>query len=94
LLSPLPLADSRDLNPGEHELAIKPQRAEDEHLLVSVSDTGVGLPAQQADHMFNAFFITKLHGSGMGLRISRSIIESHGLRVILHATPDFTSCCQ
>jgi signal transduction histidine kinase len=48
---------------------------------VSVSDTGIGLPAQQADQIFNAFFTTKPHGTGMGLRISQSIIESHGGRL-------------
>jgi C4-dicarboxylate-specific signal transduction histidine kinase len=63
------------------ELIIKSQRAETEHLLISVSDTGVGLPPQQADQIFNAFFTTKPHGTGMGLRISRSIIESHGGRL-------------
>jgi signal transduction histidine kinase len=46
-------------------------------VLISVSDTGVGLPPQQADKIFNAFFTTKTHGMGMGLRISRSIVESH-----------------
>ncbi len=66
---------------GTRELAIKSQRAEDEQLLVSVSDTGMGLPAQQADQIFNAFFTTKLHGTGMGLSISRSIVESHGGRL-------------
>ena len=45
---------------------------------MSVSDTGIGLPPQQVDQIFNAFFTTKPHGTGMGLRISRSIIESHG----------------
>jgi PAS domain S-box-containing protein len=63
------------------ELIIKSQRAETEHLLISVSDTGVGLPPQQAEQIFNAFFTTKPHGTGMGLRISRSIIESHGGRL-------------
>jgi PAS domain S-box-containing protein len=66
---------------GTRELTIKSQRAENEQLLVSVSDTGVGLPPQQADQIFNAFFTTKLHGTGMGLRISRSIVESHGGRL-------------
>ena len=66
---------------GTRELTIKSQRAEDDQLLVSVSDTGVGLPAQQADQIFNAFFTTKPHGTGMGLRISRSIVESHGGRL-------------
>jgi len=66
---------------GRRRLAIKSQRAENEQLTVSVSDTGVGLPPQQSDQIFNAFFTTKSHGTGMGLRISRSIIESHGGRL-------------
>jgi PAS domain S-box-containing protein len=66
---------------GTRELVIKSQRAENEQLLVSVSDTGAGLPPQQSDQIFNAFFTTKPHGTGMGLRISRSIVESHGGRL-------------
>jgi signal transduction histidine kinase len=62
-------------------LAVKSQRSETEGVLVCVSDTGVGLPPQQADQIFNAFFTTKPQGTGMGLRISRSIIESHGGRL-------------
>jgi signal transduction histidine kinase len=63
------------------ELTIQSQLGEDDHVLISVSDTGVGLPPQQADKIFNAFFTTKTHGTGMGLRISRSIVESHGGRL-------------
>jgi signal transduction histidine kinase len=66
---------------GTRELIINSQAAEDEKLMVTVSDTGVGLPPQQADQIFNAFFTTKIHGTGMGLRISHSIIESHGGRL-------------
>jgi PAS domain S-box-containing protein len=66
---------------GPRELAIKSQRAKNEQLMVSVSDTGIGLPAQQVDQIFNAFFTTKPHGTGMGLRISRSIVEAHGGRL-------------
>ena len=66
---------------GTRELAIKSQRAENEQVLVTVSDTGVGLPQQQAEQIFKAFFTTKSHGTGMGLSISRSIIESHGGRL-------------
>jgi PAS domain S-box-containing protein len=62
------------------KLIIKSQRAENEQLLVVITDTGVGLPPQ-TDQIFNAFFTTKPHGTGMGLRISRSIIESHGGRL-------------
>jgi C4-dicarboxylate-specific signal transduction histidine kinase len=66
---------------GTREVAIKSQRAEHEEIVVSVTDSGVGLPSQQAEQIFNAFFTTKPHGTGMGLRISRSIIESHGGRL-------------
>jgi C4-dicarboxylate-specific signal transduction histidine kinase len=66
---------------GTSELAIKSQRGENEQVMVSVSDTGVGLPPHQADQIFNAFFTTKLHGIGMGLSISRSIIGAHGGRL-------------
>jgi PAS domain S-box-containing protein len=62
---------------GGGELTIKSE-AGDGQLLISVSDTGVGLPPQQADQIFRAFFTTKDKGTGMGLPISRSIIESHG----------------
>jgi PAS domain S-box-containing protein len=66
---------------GRRQLTIQSQRGENGEVLISVSDTGVGLPPQQADNIFNAFFTTKPHGTGMGLRISRSIIESHGGRL-------------
>jgi PAS domain S-box-containing protein len=66
---------------GTREITITSQRAENEQLQVSVSDTGIGLPSQRADQIFNAFFTTKPHGTGMGLRISRSIVESHGGRL-------------
>ena len=66
---------------GTRELAIKSRGTANEHVLLSLSDTGVGLPPQQRDQIFNAFFTTKVHGTGMGLRISRSIVESHGGRL-------------
>jgi PAS domain S-box-containing protein len=66
---------------GSRELIIKSQGAESEEVVVSVTDSGVGLPPHQAEQIFNAFFTTKPHGTGMGLRISRSIIESHGGRL-------------
>jgi len=66
---------------GTRELAITSRRADGEHVQVSVRDTGVGLPPQQTDQIFKAFFTTKAHGTGMGLSISRSIVESHGGRL-------------
>jgi len=69
----------KDMNPAG-ELTIKSQQ-ENNHLVISVSDTGVGLAPEQADQIFKAFFTTKPQGTGMGLPISRSIIESHGGRL-------------
>ncbi len=66
---------------GTRELTIQSQRGENGDVLISISDTGVGLPPQQADKIFNAFFTTKTHGTGMGLRISHSIVQSHGGRL-------------
>jgi PAS domain S-box-containing protein len=60
------------------ELTIKTELGAGGQLLISVSDTGVGLPAEKADQIFNAFFTTKPQGSGMGLAICRTIVESHG----------------
>src|SRR5712671_487839 len=66
---------------GTRELTIESQRTEKEEVAVSVTDSGVGLPPHHAEQIFNAFFSTKPYGTGMGLRISRSIIESHGGRL-------------
>jgi PAS domain S-box-containing protein len=63
------------------DLTIKTELGQGGQLLISVIDTGVGLPAEKTDQIFNAFFTTKPQGSGMGLAISRSIIESHGGRL-------------
>jgi PAS domain S-box-containing protein len=66
---------------GPRQLTLHSERGENEQLLVSVGDTGVGIPPHQADQIFNAFFTTKSHGTGMGLRISRTIIAAHGGRL-------------
>jgi PAS domain S-box-containing protein len=62
------------------KLTVTSQR-QDGKLLFSVSDTGPGLPAGNIDEIFSAFFTTKPQGSGMGLAISRTIVESHGGRL-------------
>ena len=60
------IAAMKDVD-GKRELAIRSRRVEDGQILVCVSDTGVGLPPEQADEIFNAFFTTKRDGTGMGL---------------------------
>jgi PAS domain S-box-containing protein len=62
-------------------LMVKSQLGEDGQIQISVHDTGPGLPTGKADQIFDAFFTTKPQGSGMGLAISKSIVESHGGRI-------------
>jgi PAS domain S-box-containing protein len=66
------------------DLTVKSQRDGDE-LLITVSDTGVGLPTENPDQIFESFVSTKPHGTGMGLAITRSIVESHGGRLWANA---------
>ena len=70
------------------ELVIRSEAQDGDRVLVAVQDTGVGLDPSQVDRLFQAFFTTKPAGMGMGLSISRSIIEGHGGR--LWATPNPT----
>jgi PAS domain S-box-containing protein len=66
---------------GLRQLTLGTATDNNEQLLVSVEDTGIGLPPNQAGQIFDAFFTTKEYGTGMGLRISRTIIEAHGGRL-------------
>jgi PAS domain S-box-containing protein len=63
------------------ELTIASAAHDGSQVMISVSDTGVGLPTADADQIFDAFFTTKSHGTGLGLAITRSIIEAHGGRI-------------
>src|SRR5258705_3098954 len=63
------------------ELTITSQMREGSEVLIGVSDTGVGLPADNPERIFESFVTTKPEGTGMGLAIARSIVESHGGRL-------------
>jgi PAS domain S-box-containing protein len=69
------------IRPASGELSIKSKVGDDSQLLISVTDTGVGLPTESTEQIFNPFFTTKSRGTGLGLAITRSIVESHGGRI-------------
>ena len=62
-------------------LTVKSQMGENGQIEISIKDTGPGLPTGKTNQIFDAFFTTKQQGSGMGLAISKSIVESHGGRI-------------
>jgi C4-dicarboxylate-specific signal transduction histidine kinase len=70
-----------EVNGRERVLEIGARLGHAGEVRVYVSDSGPGLDAAQREHVFDAFYTTKPHGMGMGLAISRSIIESHGGRL-------------
>jgi PAS domain S-box-containing protein len=68
-------------------LALEADRGSAQHVRLAVRDTGPGLPEQDRDRIFDAFYTTKPHGMGMGLAISRRIVEAHGGRLWAGANP-------
>jgi PAS domain S-box-containing protein len=69
------------------ELSIRTQRHADGHVEIAVTDSGIGLPAEHGERVFDAFFTTKPQGIGMGLAISRAIVEAHGGALWATANP-------
>jgi two-component system sensor kinase FixL len=68
-------------NNAQRELKVKSQTDGTQNVVVSVADAGPGLDAESRDRIFDAFYTTKPDGTGMGLAISRSIVEGHGGRI-------------
>jgi C4-dicarboxylate-specific signal transduction histidine kinase len=70
-----------------NELTIASQQVAPDQIVVSITDSGIGIPEEWTNQIFEAFFTTKPEGIGMGLPISRSIIESHGGRLWATSSP-------
>lgn len=69
------------------QLLVKTEAAEDDMVMISVSDTGHGISAEVGQQLFTPFVTTKRHGMGVGLSISRTIIEAHGGRIWAEPNP-------
>jgi signal transduction histidine kinase len=66
---------------GPRRLSIQSSTGESEQVIISVHDSGPGVDPENLDHLFEPFHTTKPQGLGMGLAISRSIVENHGGRL-------------
>jgi len=70
-----------EISEGPRDLQVVSRKDESQGVRVTVRDSGPGLDPESLDHLFTAFYTTKPQGMGMGLAISRSIIEAHGGRL-------------
>jgi len=80
--------DAMEKNQGLREIMIRTSRKDPETILVSVRDSGCGISEQNLPKLFEHFFTSKPDGLGMGLSISRSIVEAHGGHLDVENNPD------
>ena len=78
----------KDSPPAERKIVVRSEQVDEDSIQLCVSDRGVGLPAGDAERVFDAFFTTKEDGIGLGLKISRTIVESHGGRLEVRPNAD------
>jgi len=80
--------DALENSKGGREILIRTSRKDTDTIIVEVKDSGCGIPAQNIPKLFAHFFTSKPDGLGMGLSISRSIVESHGGRLDVKNNPE------
>ena len=80
--------DAMENNKGSREMLISTSRKDPETIMVSVKDSGCGISAENMPKLFEHFFTNKPDGLGMGLSISRSIVEAHGGHLEVANNPD------
>ncbi|MDD5686927.1 MAG: ATP-binding protein [Elusimicrobia bacterium] len=80
--------DAMESNRGSREILIRASRKDTDMIMVAVKDSGCGIPIRNMPKLFTHFFTSKPDGLGMGLSISRSIVESHGGRLDVKNNPD------
>ena len=80
--------DALESSRGEREILIRTSRKDTNTIMIAVKDSGCGIPARNMPKLFTHFFTSKPDGLGMGLSISRSIVESHGGRLDVKNNPD------
>ncbi|HAZ10153.1 MAG: hypothetical protein A2047_01390 [Omnitrophica bacterium GWA2_41_15] len=80
--------DALESSQNSREILIRTSRKDTDTIIVAVKDSGCGIPAQNMPKLFTHFFTSKPDGLGMGLSISRSIVESHGGRLDAENNPD------
>jgi two-component system sensor kinase FixL len=72
---------------AKRELLVSTAPAEDDMVAVAVADTGQGIPEETRSQLFQPFFTTKRHGMGVGLSISRTIVDAHGGQIWAEVNP-------
>jgi two-component system sensor kinase FixL len=80
--------DAMESSQGAHEILIRTLRKDADTVVVEVKDSGCGIPVNNIPKLFTHFFTSKPDGLGMGLSISRSIVEAHGGRLDVENNPD------
>ena len=81
-----------ETEPGQRALIVRTSLAQDDHVEITITDTGPGIPQDKIEQLFQPFETTKSEGLGMGLPISRSIIEAHGGQMGVQSEPGQGTC--